>query len=94
MIFTFLLYFSYFSCFLVVFFFLGFQMADPFLYNTGERSHYGCLGHEVQIEYLKAYVCRPPFSTDKAVIVVHDVFGWQFPDIRYIVDLMAGHGYM
>ncbi|NXS21501.1 CMBL Carboxymethylenebutenolidase, partial [Mystacornis crossleyi] len=70
------------------------QMADPFLYNTGERSHYGCLGHEVQIEYLKAYVCRPSFFTDKAVIVVHDVFGWRFPDIRYIVDLMAGHGYI
>uniref|UniRef100_A0A8C3MJ58 Carboxymethylenebutenolidase homolog n=1 Tax=Geospiza parvula TaxID=87175 RepID=A0A8C3MJ58_GEOPR len=69
-------------------------MADPFLYNTGERSHYGCLGHEVQIDYLKAYVCRPSFSTDKAVIVVHDVFGWQFPDIRYIVDLIAGHGYI
>ncbi|XP_050827515.1 carboxymethylenebutenolidase homolog isoform X2 [Serinus canaria] len=69
-------------------------MADPFLYNTGERSHYGCLGHEVQIDYLKAYVCRPSFSTDKAVIVAHDVFGWQFPDIRYIVDLIAGHGYM
>ncbi|KAF4790154.1 carboxymethylenebutenolidase isoform X2 [Turdus rufiventris] len=68
----------------------GFQMADPFLYDTGERSHYGCLGHEVQIEYLKAYVCRPSFSTDKAVIVVHDVFGWRFPDIRYIVDLIAG----
>lgn len=69
-------------------------MADPFLYDTGERSHYGCLGHEVQIEYLKAYVCRPSFSTDKAVIVVHDVFGWRFPDIRYIVDLIASHGYM
>lgn len=69
-------------------------MADPFLYNTGERSNYGCLGHEVQIEYLKAYICRPSFSTDKAVIVAHDVFGWQFSDIRYIVDLIAGHGYM
>uniref|UniRef100_A0A8C2YDF9 Carboxymethylenebutenolidase homolog n=1 Tax=Coturnix japonica TaxID=93934 RepID=A0A8C2YDF9_COTJA len=31
-------------------------MADPFLYNTGERSGYGCLGHEVQIEHIKAYV--------------------------------------
>ncbi|NXU44081.1 CMBL Carboxymethylenebutenolidase, partial [Drymodes brunneopygia] len=70
------------------------QMADPFLYNTGERSNYECLGHEVQIEYLKAYVCRPSFFTDKAVIVVHDVFGWRFPDMRYIVDLIASHGYI
>ncbi|POI33687.1 hypothetical protein CIB84_002561, partial [Bambusicola thoracicus] len=71
-----------------------FQMADPFLYNTGERSGYGCLGHEVQIEHIKAYVCRPSYFTDKAVIVIHDIFGWMFPDIRYIVDLIAGHGYI
>ncbi|NWV63289.1 CMBL Carboxymethylenebutenolidase, partial [Malurus elegans] len=70
------------------------QMADPFLYDTGDRSHYGCLGQEVQIEYLKAYICRPSVFTDKAVIVAHDVFGWRFPDIRYIVDLMASHGYI
>ncbi|XP_009069605.1 PREDICTED: carboxymethylenebutenolidase homolog [Acanthisitta chloris] len=69
-------------------------MADPFLYNTGERARYGCLGHEVQIEYLKAYVCGPTFLTDKAVIVVHDVFGWRFPDIRFIVDFIARHGYI
>ncbi|OXB70178.1 UNVERIFIED_CONTAM: hypothetical protein H355_002215 [Colinus virginianus] len=69
-------------------------MADPFLYNTGERSGYGCLGHEVQVEHIKAYVCRPSYFTDKAVIVVHDIFGWMFPDIRYIVDLIAGHGYI
>ncbi|OXB65191.1 hypothetical protein ASZ78_004948, partial [Callipepla squamata] len=71
-----------------------FQMADPFLYNTGERSGYGCLGHELQVEHIKAYVCRPSYFTDKAVIVVHDIFGWMFPDIRYIVDLIAGHGYI
>ncbi|NXI65248.1 CMBL Carboxymethylenebutenolidase, partial [Anseranas semipalmata] len=70
------------------------QMADPFLYNTGERSGYECFGHEVQIEHIKAYVCRPSFFTDKAVIVIHDIFGWLFPDIRYIVDLIAGHGYI
>ncbi|NXY72015.1 CMBL Carboxymethylenebutenolidase, partial [Glareola pratincola] len=70
------------------------QMADPFLYDTGERSQYGCLGHEVQIEHIKAYVCRPSFFTDKAVIVIHDIFGWLFPDIRYIVDLIAGQGYI
>ncbi|NXW37959.1 CMBL Carboxymethylenebutenolidase, partial [Phaetusa simplex] len=70
------------------------QMADPFLYNTGEKKKNGCLGHEVQIEHIKAYVCRPSFFTDKAVIVAHDIFGWLFPDIRYIVDLIAGHGYI
>lgn len=79
---------------LFFFFVLGFQMSNPFIYDTGKRSPYGCLGHEVQIEHIKAYVCRPSFFTDKAVIVIHDVFGWQFPDIRYIVDLIAGHGYM
>ncbi|NXO01858.1 CMBL Carboxymethylenebutenolidase, partial [Rhinopomastus cyanomelas] len=70
------------------------QMADPFLYHTGERSHYGSLGHEVQIEHINAYVCRPSSFTDKAVIVIHDIFGWLFPDIRYIVDLIASNGYV
>ncbi|NXG35114.1 CMBL Carboxymethylenebutenolidase, partial [Dromaius novaehollandiae] len=70
------------------------KMADPFLYDSGERSRYRCLGQEVQIEHIKAYICKPSFFTDKAVIVIHDIFGWLFPDIRYIVDLVAAHGYI
>lgn len=74
-----------------------FQMANEsrlFPCDIGDRFDYECCGKEVQVEHIKAYVCRPSFFTDKAVIVIHDIFGWQFPDIRYIVDLIAGHGYM
>ncbi|XP_068787516.1 carboxymethylenebutenolidase homolog isoform X2 [Struthio camelus] len=69
-------------------------MADAFFYDSGERSQYRCLGEEIQIEHIKAYICKPSFFTDKAVIVIHDIFGWLFPDTRYIVDLVALQGYI
>ncbi|KAK9403635.1 carboxymethylenebutenolidase like [Crotalus adamanteus] len=32
--------------------------------------------------------------TDAAVIVIHDIFGWQLPNTRYIADLVASNGYI
>ncbi|XP_074842063.1 carboxymethylenebutenolidase homolog [Carettochelys insculpta] len=66
----------------------------PFLYDIGKRTNYVDLGHEEQVGHMKAYVCKPSSDTDKAVVVVHDILGWQFPDIRYIVDLIASEGYI
>uniref|UniRef100_A0A8C4VME4 Carboxymethylenebutenolidase homolog n=1 Tax=Gopherus evgoodei TaxID=1825980 RepID=A0A8C4VME4_9SAUR len=68
--------------------------AQPFLYDIGKRTDYVGLGHEEQVEHIKAYVCKPSSVTDKAVIVIHDIYGWQFPDIRYITDLVAAEGYV
>ncbi|TFK04201.1 Carboxymethylenebutenolidase-like protein [Platysternon megacephalum] len=68
--------------------------AQPFLYDIGKRTGYVGLGHEEQVEHIKAYVCKPSSVTDRAVIVIHDIYGWQFPDIRYISDLVAAEGYV
>lgn len=51
------------------------------------------MGQEVQVEHIKAYVTKAPFHTDKAVIVIQDIFGWQLPNTRYMADLIAGNGY-
>lgn len=44
------------------------------------------VGQEVQVGHIKVYVCKPPASTGKAVIVIHDLFGWQHPNTRYMAD--------
>ncbi|XP_077166014.1 carboxymethylenebutenolidase homolog isoform X2 [Paroedura picta] len=66
----------------------------PFQYDIGRRSNYVGRGQETQMEDIKAYVCQPSFPTGKAVIVVHDIYGWQFPDTRYIADIIAAEGYL
>lgn len=38
----------------------------------------------MQVEHFKAYVCKPPASTDKAVVVIHDIFAWQLPNTRHM----------
>ncbi|XP_069469848.1 carboxymethylenebutenolidase homolog isoform X2 [Ambystoma mexicanum] len=62
--------------------------------NIGDKLEYGGLGQEVQIEHIKAYICKPPVETDRAVIVVQDIFGWTLPNTRYIVDMLAANGYI
>ncbi|KAM9387442.1 LOW QUALITY PROTEIN: carboxymethylenebutenolidase homolog [Phaethornis superciliosus] len=72
-------------------------MADelrPCPCDIGDRFDYGGCGQEVQIEHIKAYVCKPPASTGKAVIVIHDIFGWQLPNTRYMTDMLADNGYV
>ncbi|NXT35389.1 CMBL Carboxymethylenebutenolidase, partial [Pelecanoides urinatrix] len=62
--------------------------------DIGDRFDYGGRGQEVQVEHIKAYVCKPPASTDKAVIVIHDIFGWQLPNTRCMADMLATNGYI
>lgn len=61
--------------------------------DIGERIEYEGLGQEVQVEHLKAYVVKPTSPSDKAVIVIQDIFGWQLPNTRHIADLLAANGY-
>ncbi|XP_039185247.1 carboxymethylenebutenolidase homolog isoform X2 [Crotalus tigris] len=62
--------------------------------DLGDVFDYQPLGQEVSIEHIKAYVKKPSSQTDAAVIVIHDIFGWQLPNTRYIADLVASNGYM
>ncbi|KAM9333535.1 carboxymethylenebutenolidase homolog isoform 2-T2 [Pholidichthys leucotaenia] len=68
--------------------------AKPCPCDIGDRMEYGGLGQEVQIEHIKAYVVKPPTSSDKAIIVIQDIFGWQLPNTRYIADMLSSNGYM
>lgn len=68
--------------------------ARPCPCDLGDRIDYGGLGREVQIEHIKAYVVEPATASDKAVIVIQDIFGWQLPNTRYMSDMLAENGYM
>ncbi|NXE22858.1 CMBL Carboxymethylenebutenolidase, partial [Ardeotis kori] len=68
--------------------------ARPCPCDIGDRFDYGGRGQEVQVEHIKAYVCKPAASTDRAVIVIHDIFGWQLPNTRYMADMLATNGYI
>ncbi|XP_075044356.1 carboxymethylenebutenolidase homolog isoform X2 [Mixophyes fleayi] len=67
--------------------------AQPCACELGDQLDYKGLGKEVQIEHIQAYVSRPETSTDKAIIVVQDIYGWELPNTRYIADLLASQGY-
>ncbi|XP_042662808.1 carboxymethylenebutenolidase homolog [Tyto alba] len=70
-------------------------MADgsrPCPCGVGDRFDYETCGQEAQVEHVRAYVCKPAASTDKAVIVIHDIFGWQLPNTRYMADMLAANG--
>ncbi|XP_070798702.1 carboxymethylenebutenolidase homolog isoform X2 [Pituophis catenifer annectens] len=62
--------------------------------DLGDVFDYQPLGCEVSIEHIKAYVKKPSFQTDAAVLVIHDIFGGQLPNTRYIADLLASNGYI
>ncbi|KAM8967008.1 carboxymethylenebutenolidase homolog [Pelodytes ibericus] len=67
---------------------------QPCPFDLGDEFDCKGLGQEVQIDHIKAYVCKPKLPSDKAVIVVHDIFGWELPNTRLFVDLLASHGYI
>ncbi|KAM9693922.1 carboxymethylenebutenolidase homolog isoform 2-T2 [Trichechus inunguis] len=67
--------------------------ANPCPCDIGHKMEYGGLGHEVQIEHMRAYVSKPPVNTGRAVIVIQDIFGWQLPNTRYMADMIAANGY-
>lgn len=68
--------------------------AKPCPCDIGDRMEYGGLGQEVQIEHTTAYVVKPSAASDKAIIVIHDIYAWQLPNTRYIADMLAANGYM
>ncbi|XP_047412189.1 carboxymethylenebutenolidase homolog isoform X2 [Sciurus carolinensis] len=71
--------------------FLMANEAHPCPCDIGHRLEYGGMGHEVQVEHIKAYVTRCPVDAGKAVIVIQDIFGWQLPNTRTIVpDFFVG----
>ncbi|XP_053253149.1 carboxymethylenebutenolidase homolog [Podarcis raffonei] len=61
--------------------------------DIGDKFEYEGHGQEISVGHIKAYINKPSHSTDKAVIVIHDIFGWQLPNTRYIADMLASHGY-
>ncbi|CAJ1082291.1 carboxymethylenebutenolidase homolog [Xyrichtys novacula] len=67
--------------------------ANPCPCDIGDRMEYGGLGQEVQIEHIKAYVVKPSTASDKAVIVIQDIYGWELPNTRYMADMLAANGY-
>lgn len=72
------------------------QMANearPCPCDIGDRLDYGGLGHEVELEHTKAFVVRPTCASDKAVIVIQDIYGWQLPNTRYMAAMLAANGY-
>ncbi|XP_024135909.1 carboxymethylenebutenolidase homolog [Oryzias melastigma] len=68
--------------------------SNPCPCDIGDKIEYGGLGQEVQIEHIKAYVVKPTTPSDKAIIVIHDIFGWQLPNTRYMADMLAANGYI
>ncbi|XP_053570484.1 carboxymethylenebutenolidase homolog [Bombina bombina] len=68
--------------------------ANPCPCELGDKLEYGGQGQEIQIDHIKAYISKPQSSTDKAVIVVQDIFGWDLPNTRFMADLLATHGYI
>lgn len=67
--------------------------AKPCPCDIGDRLDYGGLGQEVQIDHTKAYVVKPSAQSDRAVIIIHDIFGWKLPNTRYMADMLAANGY-
>lgn len=68
--------------------------AKPCPCEIGHKMEYGGLGQEIQVEHIKAYVVKPPTVSDKAIIVIQDIFGWQLPNTRYMADMLASNGYI
>nr|XP_060630628.1 carboxymethylenebutenolidase homolog [Anolis sagrei ordinatus] len=68
--------------------------ANPCPCKLGDKFDYEGQGREVSVGHIRAYLAKPPHHTDKAVIVIHDVFGWQLPNTRYIADMLASNGYI
>lgn len=67
--------------------------ARPCPCDIGDRMEYGSLGFELQIEHMKAYMVKPKVLTDKAIVVIQDIFGWQLPNTRSMADMLASNGY-
>uniref|UniRef100_A0A8C6WUK1 Carboxymethylenebutenolidase homolog n=1 Tax=Neogobius melanostomus TaxID=47308 RepID=A0A8C6WUK1_9GOBI len=68
--------------------------ANPCPCDIGDRLDYGSLGQEVQIEHINGYVVKPTTTSEKAIIVIQDIYGWKLPNTRYMADMLASNGYI
>lgn len=68
--------------------------AKPCPCDIGDRMEYGGLGQEVQIGHTNGYLVKPSNASDKAIIVIQDIYGWQLPNTRYMADMLSANGYM
>ncbi|KAM9329450.1 carboxymethylenebutenolidase homolog [Gastrophryne carolinensis] len=69
--------------------------ARPCPCDLGDVFHdYGARGQDIEIEQIKAYLSKPAAASDKAVIVVQDIYGWRLPNTRFMADLLTSHGYI
>lgn len=46
------------------------------------------------MEHINAYVVKPAAASEKAIIVIQDIFGWKLPNTRYMADMLASNGYI
>lgn len=67
--------------------------ANPCPCDLGDEFDYKGLGEEIQVEHIKAYVSKPKTTTDKAIIVVQDIYGWELSNTRLMADMLAANGY-
>lgn len=67
--------------------------ARPCPCDIGDKLDYGGLGEEIKIGHVNAYVVKPSTKSDKAVIVIQDIYGWQLPNTRYMADMLSANGY-
>ncbi|KAJ7338400.1 hypothetical protein JRQ81_011892 [Phrynocephalus forsythii] len=67
---------------------------NPCPCDFGDLLDYKELGNEVCVGHIKAYLNKPSISTDKAVILIHDIYGWKTPNTRYMADLISSSGYI
>lgn len=68
--------------------------ASPCPCSAGDILDYKSLGNEILVEHISAYLCKPSLPTEKAVVVIHDIYGWQLPNTRHVADMLAASGYL
>ncbi|XP_032359612.1 carboxymethylenebutenolidase homolog [Etheostoma spectabile] len=68
--------------------------AKPCPCHIGDLMEYEGLGQDIQIEHIEAYVVKPSAATNKAIIVIQDIYGWRLPNTRYMADMLAANGYI
>ena len=66
--------------------------AHPCPCDIGHRIEYGGLGHEVQVEHIKAYLTKSPVDAGKAVVVIQALFSWQTSNSEYVGDMNCSDG--
>lgn len=55
--------------------------------KTGFKWDGKAVGHEGTLDKNKAYITGT--NKDAAILIIHDVFGWTFPNLRLLADHFA-----